>query len=244
MRVTALNAACRPGKTTTQLARQALDGAASVGAEAEMVMLMDHDIRFCTNCLTCYKDLGAAIAPCSVKDDVRGILEKIRESDGIVLVSPVHSGFVTGLMTTFIERATWTLCRPTGELLGMQGVPEPRLTDRVRGSVTIVGAGAMPTELRQYCDMGTPWMADMAQLLFNGEVVGDMYAGASFSKELTGDEWSKAYQFRQLSEQQLAEAFGLGAKLAEALKNGEVRPYDPERIAAALAPPDGPGGPE
>jgi multimeric flavodoxin WrbA len=128
MKILALNATYRPAKTTTRLTQSALEGAVSVGVKTEMVMLRDKNIQFCKNCLTCYKDLGSEIAPCMIEDDVGEILEKIREADGIIMASPVHCGFVTGLMTAFVERITFRLCRPTGEIMGLRGCPEPRLT--------------------------------------------------------------------------------------------------------------------
>lgn len=233
MRVLVINGTYRPNQTTSTLSRRALEGAASVGAETEMILLTDHDIKFCTNCLTCYNDVGSDIPRCVVDDDMRSILERAAAADGIILASPVHSGFVTGVMTTFMERATWTLCRPTGEILGLKGAPEPRLTDKPRATASIVSAGMIPTELRQYCDMGTPWLKEMAPLLFNGEFIGDMYAGASYPKELSDEEWPKAAFHRELSEHQLQQAYDLGVAMATALKQEAVRPYDPLRDIAA-----------
>ena len=161
-----------------------------------------------------------------IKDDVRGILEKIRDADGIIMASPVHNGFVTGLMNAFVERATWTLLRPTGEIMGLKGFPEPRLIAKARASGSIVSAGMVPNELRQYCDTGTPWMKEMAEMLFNGEFIGDIYAGAIFTEELKNDEWNRAYFFRELTEGQLQEAFDLGVKVAGAVMSGNVRPYE------------------
>ncbi len=233
MKIIALNGTYRPGETTTRLAAKALEGAASAGAHTEMVVLKEHTIEFCRNCLACYQDLESEIAPCPIEDDVRPILEKIRDADGIILASPVHSGFVTGLMVSFLERASWTLLRPTGELLGLKGVPEPRLTGKARGFVVILSAGLIPTELRQYCDMGTPFLTEWASVALNGELVGDLYAGAFFTKSLSDEEWSKAHFFRQLTENQFQQAFDLGAKLAGAVRSGEIRRYDAKRIEAA-----------
>ena len=229
MKILALNATYRPTKTTTRLTQSALEGAASVGADTEMVMLRDRNIQFCKNCLTCYKDLESEISPCTIEDDVGDILEKIREADGIILASPVHCGFVTGLMMAFIERITFRLCRPTGEYMGLKGCPEPRLTGKARALATIVSAGGMPIEMREYCDLGTPWLKETA-VFFNGECIGDIYAGAVFTKKLEDEEWSKSFLFRELTEEQLKETFNLGVKTAEAIKNKTVRPYDPQNF--------------
>jgi multimeric flavodoxin WrbA len=234
MRIIALNGTYRAGETTTRLVEKALEGAASAGAHTEMVVLKEHTIEFCRNCLTCYQDLESEIAPCVIEDDVRPILEKIRDADGIILASPVHNGFVTGLMVSFLERASWTLLRPTGELLGHKGMPEPRLTNKARGFAVMLSAGRVPTELRQYCDTGTPFLIEWASVALNGEFVGDLYAGASFTKSLSDEEWSKAFLYRQLTEDQFQQAFDLGAKLAKAVGSGEIRPYDAKRIEAEL----------
>ncbi len=229
MKVLALNATYRPTGTTTRLTQSALKGAASVGAETEMILLRDKDIQFCKNCLTCYKDLESEIAPCTIKDDVGEILEKIRDADGVIMASPVHCGFVTGLMMAFTERIAFRLCRPTGEFMGLKGCPEPRLTAKARAVATIVSAGGVPIELREYCDLGTPWMKESA-VFFNGECIGDIYAGAVFTKELQGEEWSKSFLFRELTEEQLQEAYNLGVKMAETIKDKRVRPYDPKNV--------------
>jgi len=229
MKILALNATYRPKQTTTRLTQSALEGAVSVGADTEMIMLGEKNIQFCKNCLTCYKDLESEIAPCTIEDDVGEILEKIREADGIIMASPVHCGFVTGLMTAFVERIAFRLCRPTGEIMGLKGCPEPRLTGKARAVATIVSAGGIPIEMREYCDLGTPWLKEMA-MFFNGECVGDIYAGAVFTKELEDEEWAGSFLFRELTDGQLKEAFNLGVKMAEAIKNKKIRPYDPQSL--------------
>ena len=207
MKVLALNATYRKQGTTTSLVEKALQGAASVGAVTEHLLLKDFDIRYCTNCLKCYGDLESEIAPCTHDDDVTLILEKIKEADGVLLGSPVHMGFVTGLMYVFMERTCFRLARPTGELLGLKGCPEPRLTNKPRALASIVTAGAVPEELRQYCDTGTGWLKDNVPMLLNGEFVIDQYAAAFFPKELNDDEWARAFFLGKLTEAQLEEIF-------------------------------------
>ena len=171
--------------------------------------------------------MESQIAPCSIDDDMTMVLEKIKDADGIFLASPVHNGFVTGLMTVFFERAIWRLCRPTGEIMGLKGCPEPRLTDKVRAVATIVSAGLVPQELRSYCDGGTPWMLETGSLMVNGSPVGDLYAAAFFPRQLSDQEWPRALFQRELTEEQLTEAYQLGVTLALALKEGRVEAYNP-----------------
>ncbi|MDQ7825163.1 MAG: flavodoxin family protein [Candidatus Eremiobacteraeota bacterium] len=224
MKILGINGSHRPNGATMNLTRKALEGAHSAGAETELVMLSELEIRYCTNCLKCYSDIESDIAPCSIDDGVGKVLEKIRDADGIILSSPVHNGFVTGLMTTFMERIAWRLCRPTGEILGLRGIPAPRLTEKTRAVATIVSAGCMPTKLRKFCDTGTPWLKEQGAICFNGECVADMYAGVVLDRELEKDEWARIYFIRKLSEKQLQEAFGIGVKMVDAIKNHRIRP--------------------
>ncbi len=223
-RVLAINASGRDQGTTSQLTARALEGAASQGAATEMVMLKDLEVRFCRNCLACYQERGPGIAPCVQKDDVAGVLAKIGRADGVIWASPVHSGFVSGLMTTFLERASFTMCQPTGELLGLGGVPVPRLTDKARVSATLVSAGMVPPEMRQYCDQGTPWLKEMAAMICNGPVAADMYAAAFFPRPLSMEEQRRAFLLRQLTPAQFQEAFDLGVKVVKAMEDGP-QPY-------------------
>jgi multimeric flavodoxin WrbA len=236
MKVLALNATCRKNGTTSSLVEKALQGAASVGAQTEHLLLKDYDIRHCTNCLQCYADLESEIAPCTQDDDMTYILEKVKEADGILLGSPVHMGFVTGRMWVFMERACWRLCRPTGEMLGLKGCPEPRLTDKPRASASIVTAGVVSEEFRPYCDAGTEWLKSNVPMMFNGEFVVDQYAAACFPKKLEGGEWSKALFHRKLTEAQQREAYHVGKTLAVGISEGGPRPFDAAAAAEGFEP--------
>ncbi|MBI5523832.1 MAG: flavodoxin family protein [Desulfarculus sp.] len=234
MQVLALNATGRAQGTTSALCQAALEGAASLGAATEMVLLKDHDIRFCVNCLTCYQDLESMIAPCSIEDGVTAILEKIKAADGVIFASPVHSGFVTGLMTTFLERAAFRLCSPTGEVMGLKGCPAPRLTGKPRAAASILSAGMIPPEARQYCDLGTPWLKENVGLLVNGPFIGDIYAGAIFDHPLSAQEATRGFLLRRLTPEQLEEARQLGVKMAQAIQDG-LEPYSAASYESQLA---------
>lgn len=227
MKILAINGTYRPNGTTTGLTNAALEGATSVGAETGMILLRDHDVRHCTNCLTCYRDLESDIAPCPLDDDVGEILRKATAADGIILSSPVHNGFITGLMTVFFERMAWRLCRPTGRFMHFRGAPEPR-TKKVRALATIVSAGSMPTRTgRKYCNDGTPFMRQNGCLILNADWVGSVYAGGEFSREMQAKDWEKAYFYKQLTDGQLDEARQLGVKTAKMVKAGKLKPLHP-----------------
>jgi NAD(P)H-dependent FMN reductase len=223
MNIVAVNAASRKKGVTTQLTERAMEGAASQGAATEMIFLADHNIRFCKNCLACYRDIESELAPCTIDDDMNAILKKVYDADGVLLSSPIHCGFVNGLMVTFFERMAWRVCRPTGQIAMLKGVPTPR-TSKIRAMGSIVTAGGMPDRLRKLCD-GTPWIKENGTLLLNGIWAGDIYAGARFEKQpKTDQDWQTLYFLRKLAPEQSQMAYDLGVKLAQTAKRSDLRP--------------------
>jgi multimeric flavodoxin WrbA len=236
MKILALNATYRPEKTTTQLIRAALAGAASLGAETEMILLYQCRIAYCLNCLKCYQDLVSEIAPCSLKDDMDAILEKIKEADGIIFGSPVHNGFVSGLMTVFFERLSWRVARPGGSFLGIMMGIRSRLTGKTRALAAISSAGGMSAKMRKHCDDGTPWLRSNAPLMLHGAWIGDMYAGAVLKKmPRTEEDWNILYFLRGLSSEQLKEAETLGIKIAKALQEGNLQPVTLDKMVGPFS---------
>lgn len=222
MKIIAANGSYRSTGTTTQLAQKALEGAASIGAEIEMLMLRDLRIEYCKNCLKCYSDHASEIAPCSIEDDMNGILHKLRDADGVIFASPVHNGFVTGLMVVVFERMAWRVLRPVGSFLGAMGM-ESRLNSKTRAVVSILSAGGMPQKFRKYCDDGTPWLKSNVPLMLHAQWIGDMYAGAVLERlPKSRDDWTKVYFLRRLADDQLKEAHALGARMASAIKAGKL----------------------
>jgi multimeric flavodoxin WrbA len=227
MKVLAINGTYRAKGNTSRLTDKALEGAKDQGAETEHVKLVEKDIQYCTTCHTCYLDRSDdPIAPCPIKDDVRAIQEKMREADGVIFSSPVHASFMTALLFAFLERCLFTLTRPTGSMKGIHGCPEPRLADKARAMASIACAGGITQELRHTCDMITPTLAWFGSGLVNGMPLGDLFAGAHFSKEMEDEDWERAFTLRVIAEEQLQEAYDLGAKMANAIKAGDLPPFD------------------
>lgn len=99
MKILAINGSHRPGKGTAGLLQEALDEAASRGAEVELVELSQLDIGYCVGCNACL-----ARQACTLEDDMNELVEKMLAADGIILGSPVYCASVTGRMKTFIDR--------------------------------------------------------------------------------------------------------------------------------------------
>ncbi|MBF0485568.1 MAG: flavodoxin family protein [Candidatus Omnitrophica bacterium] len=104
MKVIAFNGSPRKDWNTAELLKSALKGAASQGAEVELVHLYDLNYKGCTSCFACKLKGGKSYGRCVLKDDLTPFFRKIETADGILLGSPVYLGGATGEMRSFIER--------------------------------------------------------------------------------------------------------------------------------------------
>ncbi len=108
MKVYAINGSPRKNRNTATLLKKALEGAASQGAETELIHLYDLNFKGCTSCFACKEKDGKRFGKCAMNDDLTPVLEKLEEADAIVLGSPIYYATVTGEMKSFLER----LCFP------------------------------------------------------------------------------------------------------------------------------------
>ena len=205
MRVLVITSNPKKKGALASLTEEAVRGATDAGAVVEEIRLADCDIGYCRFCMTCFKDRESPIGPCVQEDDMKWILEKLKEADGYVMVSPVSSGHLNARFKTFFERCCYTAGR-AGRMLGIEGPPETRFTDKRRYTVTIVSAGCIPTWLRAFNNTATKQMAELSKCAFNSKVVGREYAG-----NLTFGGYKKSYGDK---------AYGLGRSLAEKIARG------------------------
>ncbi len=104
MKVIAINGSPRKTGNTATLLQHGLDGAASTGAETELVHLTDYQYKGCISCFAC-KRKGAKNNPlCALKDELTPVLEKTLAAKAIILGSPIYFGDVSGLIRSFMER--------------------------------------------------------------------------------------------------------------------------------------------
>jgi multimeric flavodoxin WrbA len=104
MKVMAVNGSPRKMWNTATLLKRALQGAASQGAETELVHLYDLKFTGCTSCFACKTRGGKSYGRCAVKDDLQPVLKKIAAADALILGSPIYFGIVSGEMRSFMER--------------------------------------------------------------------------------------------------------------------------------------------
>ena len=100
----AINGSPRKKWNTATLLQKALDGAASQGAETEMIHLYDLNFKGCTSCFACKRRDGKSYGQCAMQDDLTPVLKRIAAADALLIGSPIYFGAVTGEIRSFMER--------------------------------------------------------------------------------------------------------------------------------------------
>jgi multimeric flavodoxin WrbA len=104
MKVMAFNGSPRKKWNTANLLQKALEGAASCGAETELVHLYDLNYKGCISCFACKTLGGKSYGRCAVQDDLTEVFSKVEQTDALILGSPIYFGDVSGEMKSFMER--------------------------------------------------------------------------------------------------------------------------------------------
>lgn len=109
MKVTAFVGSARKKHTyhATELFLKNLQSKGEI--DYEIVPLHDYRIEICRGCKLCL-DKGEEF--CSLKDDRDKLIQKINDSDGVVLASPNYSFQVSGLVKVFLDRLGFNFHRP------------------------------------------------------------------------------------------------------------------------------------
>jgi multimeric flavodoxin WrbA len=107
MKVIGINGSPRKGWNTHILVDEALKGAASKGAETELVHLYDLNFKGCISCFECKRKGGSSLGRCALRDELRPVLEGIASCGALVLGSPVYIGELSSSVRALIERLTF-----------------------------------------------------------------------------------------------------------------------------------------
>ena len=90
----------RKDGNTAYLVKTALKSAEDAGADTELINITSMDIEPCIAC-----DICKTMGECGIYDDMRTIMEKLMDADGIILGSPVYFGGVTSQMKMLMDRS-------------------------------------------------------------------------------------------------------------------------------------------
>jgi multimeric flavodoxin WrbA len=119
MKAIGINGSPRKNWNTAILLGKALEGAATLGAETELLHLYDLNYRGCVSCFACKTKNGKSYGRCARQDDITPILQQVELIDIVILSSPIYFGTVTGAMRSFMERLLFpymTYTDPPGSL--------------------------------------------------------------------------------------------------------------------------------
>lgn len=108
MNVMAFNGSPRKKWNTFTLVKNALEGAASAGAETELIQLYDLNFSGCISCFSCKKINRKKGGVCAVQDDLTPVLERARIADALIIGTPVYYGAESASTRALLER----LCFP------------------------------------------------------------------------------------------------------------------------------------
>ena len=109
MNVMAFNGSPRKKNwNTVTLLNNALEGAASAGADTELIQLYDLNFSGCISCFSCKKITRKKDGVCAVQDDLTSVLDRVRDADALIIGTPVYYGAESASTRALIER----LCFP------------------------------------------------------------------------------------------------------------------------------------
>ena len=213
MKVSALNGSPRKEWNTATLLNNALEGAASRGAEVELVHLYDLDYKGCTSCFACKLKGGKSYGRCSWQDGLTPFLRKIEAADGILLGTPVYLGGETGAMRSLLERMVFSSLTYTDP---------PGSTFPGKARVGIIYAFGAPEEMvvQRGWDRSLSGTAAFVQRIIGPVETLQVYDTLQFddySKYVATrfDPVQKATRRREIFPQDCRKAFELGVRLVQ-----------------------------
>ena len=151
MKVIGICGSPRKGNTEWML-RKLLKGATREGADSELILLREKDIRTCDGCLSCEAGGKQRKGICRIQDDMQEIYPKLVEADGLAFGTPVYFEMLSGLLKNFIDRTCpiW----PRLELKPMVGI-----------AVAEESIGKAVENLRTYSSVcGMRWVGEVTAL--------------------------------------------------------------------------------
>ena len=104
MKVLGIMGSPRRRSNTEILLDKALEGAAQAGAEVEKIAVSGLKISPCREIYACLKD-----GDCAIKDDMQSLYKKLRETNHVILASPIFFYGLTSQTKAVIDRcqALW-----------------------------------------------------------------------------------------------------------------------------------------
>jgi multimeric flavodoxin WrbA len=213
MKVLAINGSPRKGWNTATLLNRALEGAASEGAETELIHLYDLDFKGCISCFACKLKDGISYGRCAVKDELTPLFKQIEEEvDVVILGSPIYFGTVSGELKSFMERLMFPYLTYTN--------PPSTLFPRKIPVGFIYTMNVSEQEMKDYYGLHIGNNARVLSLLFGHAesiISCDTYQFEDYAKVVATrfDPEKKEKQRREVFPKDCEKAFEMGARFAK-----------------------------
>ena len=101
MKIVALNGSPKKTGNTYNAIKLVFDELEKEGIETEIIQIGSKNIRGCTACNACSKTKNER---CIIDDEINGIIQKMKNADGIILGSPVYFSGIAGTMKSALDR--------------------------------------------------------------------------------------------------------------------------------------------
>lgn len=131
MKVVAFNGSPRKNGNTYHAIKIVAEELRKENIKVEIIQVGNKKIR---GCIACYKCVKTKNEKCSINDEVNDWIQKIKESDGIILGSPVYFSGIAGTFKCFLDRAFLVASVNDGMFRHKVGVAV--VADRRSGGVT------------------------------------------------------------------------------------------------------------
>ncbi|GLI53604.1 MULTISPECIES: flavodoxin family protein [Thermodesulfovibrio] len=131
MKVVAFNGSPRKNGNTYHAIKVVAEELKKENIKVEIIQVGNKRIRGCIACYKCAKNKNEK---CSINDEVNEWIQKIKESDGIILGSPVYFSGIAGTFKCFLDRAF--LVASVNDGLFRHKVGAAVVADRRSGGVT------------------------------------------------------------------------------------------------------------
>lgn len=115
MKVLGIGGSHKKDGNTDLLVKRALDLCKENNLEVEFISLAEKNIQPCEDCNHCKEN-----EKCKIDDDVNAILDKMRETDALIVGSPTYFASVSGKLKMLMDR-TLPLRRNNFQLSGKLG---------------------------------------------------------------------------------------------------------------------------
>lgn len=201
MKTVVINAGPKRRDVTAQLAQSALKGAESAGAEVEYVDLYKLNLSGCRACMICKRDED--VCKCFWKDELSPLIEKIFDSDALLIAVPIFFSNPSSHYIAFLERLIFSLVSfKTG--------------NKFKGKVNVGLFYTVEYPLDYFEKSVRPNLKQSEDLLemLNGTVVIDSFSTITKTERSSKSEDEINLKEEQLS-RDLASIFEIGADLSQ-----------------------------